>query len=74
MVCVPFGAREDRVLNKIMANNHKGRCVRATKGKVYYENMTGRYQRSIDCNYSNGVKISISAKLYWKNGCSRYVN
>jgi len=76
MKCVPFGAKEDHAFNRIMVQTkrNKSHCTHVTKGKVYYENMTGRYQRSVVCHYSNGKTMPISAPLYYKSGCSRYLS
>ena len=46
---------------------------KVNEGKVYLENMTGRYQSSVVCHYSNGKTMPISAPLYYKSGCSRYL-
>lgn len=75
MKCVPFGAKEDHAFNRIMVQTkrNKSYCTHVTKGKVYLENMTGRYQSSVVCHYSNGKTMPISAPLYYKSGCSRYL-
>lgn len=72
--CVPYGAKEDTFLNNLMAKKHKGKCMHATYGKMYYENMTRKMEQEIICHYSNGVKLGISAPLYYSSGCSRYIN
>ena len=72
--CVPYGAKEDTLLNNLMAKKHKGKCMHATYGKMYYENKTRKMEQEIICHYSNGVKVSISAPLYYSLGCSRYIN
>jgi len=73
MKCVPFGAKKDHATNIIMAKVAKSYCTHVTKGKVYLENMTGRYQSSVVCHYTNGNTMPISAPLYYKSGCSRYL-
>ena len=73
MKCVPFGAKEDHATNRIMAKIAKSYCTHVTKGKVYLETMTGRYQGSVVCHYTNGNTMPISAPLYYKSGCSRYL-
>tara|TARA_B100001063_G_C16632292_1_gene486454 strand:- start:92 stop:943 length:852 start_codon:yes stop_codon:yes gene_type:complete len=73
MKCVPFGAKEDHATNRIMKKVAKSYCTHVTKGKVYLETMTGRYQGSVVCHYTNGNTMAISAPLYYKSGCSRYL-
>ena len=73
MKCVPFGAKEDHATNRVMAKIAKSYCTHVTKGKVYLEYMTGRYQGSVVCHYTNGNTMPISAPLYYKSGCSRYL-
>ena len=72
--CAPYGSKEDTFLNNLMAKKHKGKCMHATYGEMYYENQTRKMEQQIICHYSNGVKLTISAPLYYSSACSRYIN